>query len=318
MNGPICVTGASGLIGAALVRALRQQGRSVIELDLRSRLAGDVRRRVDIRRALRGCAGVVHLAAISRVIWGERSPDLCWQTNVGGVRNVLDEAIASRRRPWVIFASSREVYGEPRTLPVVESAPLNALNVYGHTKVIGEQLTLKAREEGLHTAVVRFSNVYGAASDHADRVIPAFVRGALAGRPLRVDGWNHTFDFTHLDDTVRGVLSVIERMDARGAPPPPIHFVTGRPTSLGELARLVVGLAGSRSRIEGAPPRDFDVAGFVGDPSRAKALLGWCPQITLETGLTRLIGDLQAVDGRYRVNTEPRPDDSALPLTAGG
>ena len=70
-----------------------------------------------------GVDGVIHLAAVSRVVWGQKNPELCWETNVTGVQNVLDAAREASSRPWVISASSREVYGEAEHLPVSEDMP---------------------------------------------------------------------------------------------------------------------------------------------------------------------------------------------------
>ena len=171
-----------------------------------------------------------------------------------------------------------------------EDAPVRPVNVYGRSKAAGERLVLGARGHGLRTAVVRLSNVFGSIDDHADRVIPAFARAAAEGRPLRVCGRGHTFDFTPLEDAVRGLSALVELLEDGGPPPPPIHLVTGRATTLGELAATAVGIAGGRSPIVEAAPRSYDVARFVGDPGRARALLGWEARVGLADALGRMIG----------------------------
>ncbi len=270
------VTGSAGLIGSALVRALEADGHAVVGLDLRT--GGDVR---DDVTALADCDGIVHLAAVSRVVWAERDPESAWATNVGGTANVCE--LAADRGMWVLFASSREVYGQPASLPVREDAPLAPLNVYARTKVEGERL-VRDLPRG---AVVRFSNVYGATDDHADRVIPAFVRAALAGGTLVVEGRAHTFDFVWIDDAVRGILALVRRM-SDGEVPAPVHLVTGVGTTLLDLAERVVAITDA-GRIADGPPRTFDVSRFQGDPSRAASLLGWRAEVGLEEGLRRLI-----------------------------
>ncbi|WAS91386.1 NAD-dependent epimerase/dehydratase family protein [Nannocystis punicea] len=298
MNQTILLTGSAGLIGTALTAHLRPLNLDVRTLDLRDPGGpGDIRDAETVRRAVLKCTGIIHLAAVSRVVWGERDPAACRATNIRGTRLILEAAHASPIRPWVIFASSREVYGQPRRLPVTEDAALAPINVYGDTKVAGERLVAEARGLGLGVAIVRLSNVYGSLADHHDRVIPAFVRAAVRGAPLRVDGPGHTFDFTHVDDTACGI-AVLAAMLARGeSPPPPIHFLTGQPTTLGELAALAVELAGTRAPIVGAPPRDFDVARFFGDPARAHRLLGWSPRVPLREGLARFIAAVRAEEG---------------------
>ena len=292
----LLLTGSSGLIGTALHAALVGRGVEVECLDLHAdgRAFGDVRDLDRVRRAMRACDGVVHLAAVSRVILGERDPGLCWATNVGGLDNVLRAAAEAPLRPWVVFASSREVYGQPPKLPVTEDAPLRPVNVYGRSKVEGERLVTTAARAGVRASVVRLSNVFGSTRDHVDRVVPAFARAAVLGHPLRVEGAESTFDFTHVADVTRGLVELVRLMADGGLPPPPIQLVSGVPTTLGDLARLIVDVAGSRSRFEVGAPRAFDVARFHGSPARALALLGWSATTPLDEGVWKLVGAFRA------------------------
>ncbi len=295
MSYRVLVTGSQGLVGGALRGSLEARGNEIVGLDLRGAGSehGDVRHPGRVREAIAGCRGVVHLAAVSRVIWAERAPDDCWSTNIGGLRRVLEAALEQPARPWVIFASSREVYGQSRCLPATEDSPLQPVNVYGRSKVEGERLVEAARAGGLRTATVRLSNVYGSALDHADRVVPAFARAAVEGNAIRIDGAECTFDFTHIDDTARGMVVVMDRLEA-GETLPPIHLLTGTPTTLRELAAMAMALAGKAVPVVEAPPRSFDVSRFHGDPSRARELLGWEPRVGLRDGFARLVRDLRA------------------------
>lgn len=290
----ILVTGSEGLIGRALCRALESIGFEVARLDLRDPVCAlDTRVDEHVRLLMGGCSGVVHLAAVSRVIDGEREPEQCRSTNIQGTRNVINAAARSSLLPWVVFGSSREVYGAAEHFPVSEDAPRRPVNVYGHTKVAGEDMIENLRDDyGNETVILRFSNVYGSISDHATRVVPAFARGAALGETLRVDGAKHVFDFNHLDDTVAGIVAVVRKLES-GHTPPTIQFVSGTQTTLGELAHMCVELAETNSTIVEAPPRSFDVSAFCGDPSRARSLLGWSPRVPLRDGLARLISDFR-------------------------
>lgn len=283
----ILVTGSSGLIGRALVDTLRSRGHHVEGLDARDEGSwfGDVRDPDRVARAVEGCSGVVHLAAMSRVAWGEDEPDLCRAINVGGVRNVLDAVEDSARAPWIIFASSREVYGHGTAGVTAEDAPFEPLNVYAHTKVAGERMVQEAASAGVRAGIVRLSNVYGDVDDHPDRVIPAFVRRALLGEPLHVQGPSHGFDFTYLDDTIDGIIRVVDRLRAGDTWIDPIHFVTGRTTSLLELAEAVLEVTGSASSLEILDPRPFDVLRFSGSAERAQRELGWSARVPLMDGI---------------------------------
>lgn len=295
MPSRIFITGSHGLVGTALCMTLQRAGFEVTPLDLRASgpARGDVCNREHLRRAVEGCTGIIHLAAVSRVVWGEQDPERCWSTNVGGTKAVVEQALTHRPRPWLIFASSREVYGQPSRLPVTESCERCPVNIYGRSKLEAERIIERARREGLRAAILRLSNVYGSTADHADRVVPAFARAAALGTPLSVQGPDHTFDFTHLEDTVRGITQLVDRLERGEPPPPPIHLLTGRPTTLGELATLAVELAGTRAPIRRDPPRTFDVSHFYGDPAHAEAQLGWSPQITIQAGLHRLVHDFR-------------------------
>lgn len=293
----IGITGSEGLIGTALLLLLRSRGYRTASFDLRIPAAraghGDVLDQKAVRQLAGACDGVVHLAAVSRVIHGERDPQRCWKTNVMGTQAVLDAAFAAAHRPWVIFASSREVYGQADSLPVGEDAPLRPVNVYGRSKVEAERRVIEARERGLRTAILRFSNVYGSAHDHPDRVVPAFARAAAFGETLRVDGSQHLFDFTHLSDTVAGILAAIQRIE-QGEALPPIHILTGHGTSLGDLAALAIAAGGKRSHCVEAPARIYDVARFVGDPTLAKQRLGFRARVSIAQGIARLVHSFAA------------------------
>lgn len=295
MTARILITGASGLIGTDLRPALEGLGHRVHGLDLVT--GQDVREPLD----LEAYDGVVHLAAMSRVAVAEANPEACWSTNVGGTENVLRAAEACLRRPWVLFASSREVYGQPAELPVGEDEPLRPLNVYGRAKVRGEELVSAS---SLVTGIVRLSNVYGRVTDHADRVVPAFARAAANGERVRVDGRQNGFDFTWIDDAIAGLLAMVQILDG-GERLPPIQLVTGRETSLGELAELAVGL-GASAAVE-APPRPYDVGRFCGVDHRARELLDWQASVSIEEGLSRLVqafrSDAIHVDGTFATST---------------
>lgn len=293
----VLVTGSSGLIGTALRAELAKRGFDTRGFDIRGVGAdlGDITQPEALVAAAEGAVGIVHLAAVSRVIWGEKDPEKCWAVNAVGSRNVFEAARRSSSQPWVIFSSSREVYGQPTTLPCHEDAPVTPVNIYGRSKADAEETTYKYRDFGLNTSVIRLSNVYGSIDDHHDRVVPAFSRGAALGQPLRVDGSDHTFDFTHLDDTIDGIARLIVKLDAGELKnPPPIHFLTGEATTLGQLAHIAAEAGGGRSSITEAPPRSFDVSHFWGDPSRSNELLGYKAVIDIRTGVHRLVADFAA------------------------
>lgn len=294
----ILITGSEGLIGSALRKRLIQAGHEVAGFDIAAR---DSHSRLDITdypsvvAAVEGCSGIVHLAAVSRVVWGERDPARCNAVNVGGTRNVLRAAGArGRRAPWVLVAGSREVYGQALAQPVRESAELRPLNVYARSKAAAESLVARGRASGLRACVIRFSSVYGSVADHPDRVAPAFARLAASAGALRIDGQSTTLDFTHVDDVAAALQIATAELSAGGGPLPTLHLASGRGVSLPNLAGIAIAAAG-RGTIEIGPPRNYDVTSFIGDPALAEHILGWRATIGIEEGMACLVRSFQSI-----------------------
>lgn len=285
------VTGSEGLIGSDVVAALERAGHEARRMDIRVPAGaeghGSILDAGALDRLSAGCDGIIHLAAISRVVHGELDPELCNRTNIEGTARVLEAA--RRSGAWVLFSSSREVYGEPAELPVREDAPLRPMNVYGRSKLRGEDLVEEARRGGLRTAILRLGNVYGNDRDHEDRVIPAFARAAALGEDLRIEGEHNTFDFTHVMDVAEGIVTTAELLAGGERALPAIHFASGRGTTLGELARMIAAASSRKPRVILTEARSFDVSRFVGDPARAKDILGWVAKTPLEEGVRSMV-----------------------------
>lgn len=270
----LLVTGSEGLIGRHLCKSFESAGVAYRRFDLARSEQEDVTKIESVENAMDGVSGIVHLAAVSRVVWGQQDPARCISTNVVALKHLLEIAGAQKSKPWIIFGSSREVYGQAERFPVNEDCPFRPMNVYADTKVAGERLIGRARDTGLVANICRFSGVFGCVDDHPDRVVPAFAATAARGGELRIDGSSHVFDFTHIGDTVRGLHKLVEAT-ASGERLPPIHFVSGEGTTLGGLAELAAAHARKPVTFTEAPPRSFDISGFIGCPERAAHLLGW-------------------------------------------
>jgi nucleoside-diphosphate-sugar epimerase len=288
----ILITGSAGLIGRATATRLASNSAEIIRYDLRHRQKSgrhDLHDVADLEHAVKGATGIVHLGAVSRVGEGENDPARCWSTNVEATRHLLQLAAGSRERPWVVFASSREVYGQQKQFPVSEDAPLRPANVYARSKAAAESLIGMAREEGLRACVVRLSNVYGDIDDYADRVVPAFAAAAARGGFLRVEGPENALDLVHLDDTVDGLCRIAGMFSAGEKQVPLLHLVSGARTTLAELAGIAVSEGAPGTKAVQTSPRSFAVREFYGDPARARAVLGWRATIPIRTGFANLV-----------------------------
>ncbi len=285
----IAITGSSGLIGRELIKQLSAQ-HELIEIDI----ALD-ERNYDIsdaniaRKLTKSCEGIIHLAAVSRVAEAQEFPLRTWSSNVSGTHNILDAALRSSSRPWVIHASSREVYGDQPRQAITEDTPMTPLNIYGRSKAAGEGMVYGAQDAGANVAILRFANVYGDIYDYSDRVIPAFSRAAVNGTTLRVDDASVCMDFTHVVDVSKGVVKVVDQLTSGEKNLPPIHFATGTGTTLGELARLAVTASNNTCELNEVEKREASVGCFIGDPSRAKSLLGWTHETPIQSGFTEMV-----------------------------
>ena len=294
----ILLTGSSGFIGAALKRLLEENGIEVVPFDIKDNPLDDVRDFSALQSKIASIHGIVHLAAVSRVKIAHENPLECVNTNIGGIINVLESARLLRtdnNRPWVIFGSSREVYGESAILPVNESSTRKAINVYGVSKLTGEELCKTYSDNyGLKVRVLRFSNVYTGKNDHLDRVIPKFILQALKEEDLIINGTgDEIFDFTYIDDTIQGIQACIQEIERNNHLFDDFNISTGIPISLKQLADTIIKKTQSKSAVEFTKPRSYDVNKFYANPSKAIDLLGFSPKVTLDKGIDLSIAELK-------------------------
>jgi UDP-glucose 4-epimerase len=279
----ILVTGGAGFIGSHLVdRLASERSNYIVVLDnlRRGRLENlskslhrirfiqaDIRERAAVEEAMRNVDIVYHLAAQSNVMGSAQDIDYSFSTNVNGTFEVLRAAAAGGVKR-LLFASSREVYGEPACLPVKETAPLTPKNAYGASKAAGEAYCGIFNSPAFQVRTVRLTNVYGPRD--FGRVIPIFAHQALKGEPLTLFGGKQIIDFVWIDHAVESLIRAI-KVDAL---PGPINVGTGIRTDLQTLARRIILVAKSNSQLCIAPAREVEVAQFVADTLLQKKHLG--------------------------------------------
>ncbi|MDQ3810042.1 MAG: SDR family NAD(P)-dependent oxidoreductase [Chloroflexota bacterium] len=280
----IVVTGGAGFIGSHLVdRLISTTQAQVVVLDNLSRgrlenltdarsprltfIAGDLRDPALVDQVLREAEVVFHLGAQSTVMGALEDLEYSFSTNVIGTFNVLRSA-SQHRVARVVFASSREVYGEALELPVDEGQPLLAINHYGASKVMGEAYCRAFRHtHGLHTVVLRLANVYGPRD--IGRVIPTWLRQATQGADLTVCGGKQIIDFIWVD----WVVDALMRAADQDVVLPPINIGSGTGTPILQLAKRIAGLTGGQSRVHILPARPVEVTRYVANVDRMRSLL---------------------------------------------
>src|SRR5204862_6520745 len=261
--------------------ALRTGKASLREIDSRDSEA--------VPASIDGADLVFHQAAL-RWTRCQESPRECHEVMVDGTFNVLAAAVAAKAA-HVVLASSAVVYGEPESLPIHEDQPLNGTTFYGSMKVANEQLARAfAHLNGLPTTTLRYFNVYGPRMDVRSRFVEVMVRWLNLideGKPLTLYGdGSSSVDFVYVGDVVRANLLACEAT----APAAIVNVCSGVETKMRDLAALLLRLTGSSVGMEFKPqPEGALPARRVGDPRRAKELLGFKATTTLEEGVTKLI-----------------------------
>lgn len=310
----VLVTGGRGFLGARLVGALLRAGHGVTALDNGFRGAGelpeevtlvdaDVRDPEAVRHACRGAEVVFHLAAIQGTGNFYDIPDEVLDVNLRGVLNVAEGCGAEGVRR-LVFSSSSEVYGLPETFPTTEEGPLSVPDVlnprwsYGGSKLAGELVVANyARQRGFEYTILRYHNVYGPAMGW-DHVIPQFIRRLELGEEFTIQGdGEQSRSFCYVDDAVDATLA------AAGSTVADEILNIGNPAAevtINELARLAIRLSGKTVKPIHVPFQGEGTRRRVPDISRARELLGFRPQVTLEDGLSRTYDWYAAELGRMQ------------------
>jgi dTDP-glucose 4,6-dehydratase len=297
------VTGGAGFLGSHLCERLLEDGYRVICVDsletgslqnvehLRGDAFGfinhDITSHLEVEEPI---DFVYHLASPASPIDYLRLPLLTLKVGSHGTHNAL--GLAKWKRARFLLASTSEVYGDPLVHPQPETYwgnvnPIGPRGVYDEAKRYAEALTMAYhRQQGVDTCIVRIFNTYGPRMrPHDGRAIPTFIRQAQANEPLTVFGdGSQTRSFCYVDDLIRGLVLL-----AKSGEHLPVNIGNPAEYTLLELAQKVLEATGSASEIvyEALPVDDPKVR--QPDITRARQLLGWEPQVSLEEGLRRTL-----------------------------
>lgn len=320
MSRRVLVTGATGMVGGWLVRALLERGDRVVVLrrsapgpgavlaaeGLEARcvaVPGDL---LDDRSLVHGLVDheidtIFHLAGQTIVADAVRAPLAAWEANVRGTYLLLEAARAAGVERTVV-ASSIRVYGEAAragSAPPREDAPLDPRDPYGASKAAADVIARSYwSTHGMAVAVARASNVYGGGDRNRSRLVPEAIDAALAGRApvLRCDG-TPRLNLLHVDDVVAAYLAIADALDVRDGPRTArgeAFNVGGEdPRAVGEIAALACRLAGSaiEPQLRGAAGKDAepDAPDPRVDCTKLRERTGWRPRVSLEDGLAQTI-----------------------------
>lgn len=296
--GKVLVTGSSGTIGTRLCeRLMAETGRTVVGVDRRPNVWSEAVQAVTVvadllhPEALEALPTdfdvVIHLAANARVHDVVVDPDQA-RDNILTVYNTL-EFCRRNGIPRVMFASSREVYGnvggsvhaeEPVLIHTCESP-------YAASKMAGEALVHSyQRCYGLEFINIRFSNVYGMYDD-SNRVVPLFIRLTTEGQDLTVFGEDKLLDFTYIDDAVHGVMQALDRFER--ARNDVYNLAYGQGTTILEVAETVRERLAADNQIHVGQVRTGEVVQYVADIAKAREQLRYNPRVPFQAGIEKTV-----------------------------
>jgi dTDP-glucose 4,6-dehydratase len=303
MNQRVVITGAAGFIGSHLSEALLDRGDEVIGVD--NLLTGHI-------------ANIAHLANrrftflkhdVTNYIYIDGPVDfvLHWASpaspidylelpiptlKVGALGTHKALGLAKAKGARFVLASTSEVYGDPLEHPQKETYwgnvnPIGPRGVYDEAKRFAEAMTVAYhRYHGIDAKIVRIFNTYGPRMRVNDgRAVPAFISQALRNEDVTVFGdGSQTRSFTYITDLVDGILRLMQSSLNE-----PVNIGNPREMTIAEIARTIIRMTGSKSRIVHQPLPTDDPKVRQPDITRARTLLGWEPRVALEDGLVHTI-----------------------------
>ena len=299
----ILVTGGNGAVGCNLVKKLLEQDAKVTVLDDFSQsraenlkkhqnlivIKGDITNKKSLSKVFsKKFDYVFHLAARFANELSVKDPLEDLRVNVQGTLQVL--LYASKQKPErFLYTSSSSLYGHQQNSVMKEDLVPNPSTPYATSKLSAEYYCKSIHElYGMDYTIVRLSNSYGPYDPPGiyRNAIPNFFENAMHDKPLTITGTGkETRDFTFVEDCVEGIILAATK---KGGKNETFNLGTGKETQIRDIAKLILNITRSKSKINHKPMRSFDhVKRRKMDISKAKSMIGYNPSTTLEQGLEK-------------------------------
>lgn len=278
----IIITGSTGFIGSALIKALRVRSHLAV-IAPSTRLS----ERTKLARML--CEGdtVVHLACSTTPAGAEQNRQKDVEENIIGTLNLLDACIEKKIAKFIFASSGGTVYGKHSKHPIKESDPIEPQGAYGAMKLaIEKYIGVYGHLYNMPFTIVRIANPYGRKIDtqRLQGSVDVFLRKIVNGERIEVWGnGNVVRDYIHIDDVLEFFVRAIEKPSIAGI----YNLGTGRGASLKEVIRLIEKTTRRKALVKYTPKRNFDLGYNILNISKAKAT-GWKPRYTLTKGIEKL------------------------------
>lgn len=306
----VLISGGCGFIGSALARRLVDFGAKVTIVDslipsyggnlaniadIRERLwlnISDVRDPYAMEHLLRGQDYLFNLAGQTSHLDSMSDPLTDLNINVSAQLSILEAVRRVTPGIRIVFASTRQLYGRPKYLPVDEDHPVLPVDINGIHKLAGEYYHLLYHKVyGIPSSCLRLTNTYGPGmrvKDARQTFLGIWLKLLLSGQPIKVFGdGTQLRDFNYVDDVVDAMLLAATRDEAIGEV---MNLGSDEVISLRDLAQLMVSVNGQGAwELVPFPPdrKAIDIGDYYGNWARAQKLLAWRPSVALEEGLRR-------------------------------
>lgn len=319
----VLVTGAGGFIGSHLTEKLVNLGADVsaflrynsrsdegmvrqLPAEIRKNMRivyGELRELETVRKAMKNIDVVFNLAALVSIPYSYLHPQEVIETNTIGTLNVVTAA-RDEEVEKIVQTSTSEVYGTARYVPIDEQHPKQPQSPYSASKIAADAIALSFYYSfNLPVTIIRPFNAYGPRqSDRA--VIPSIISQALTKKEILVGDITPTRDFNFVTDTVEGFTKIAESQESIGQE---INIGSGLEISITDLIQKIISATGREVKVvqeeRRLRPEKSEVRRLCADNSKARKLIGWEPQVSLETGLKKTVewirshGDFYKMDG---------------------
>jgi NAD dependent epimerase/dehydratase len=301
------VTGSSGFIGSHLTEYLVEKGYEVVAFDRYNSnnhygwleqskykkkikfILGDIRDFDSVNKAMQGCDGVMHLAALIGIPYSYISPTAYIKTNVEGTLNVLESA-KNLKLKQVIITSTSEVYGTAMKKKLSEKDELKAQSPYAASKIAADQLSLSYyRSFGLPIKIIRPFNTFGPRQS-ARAVIPTIITQAITNKKIKIGNLNATRDFLFVEDLCSAYEKILKSNKLFG------EVVNVGVNSEISIKNLIVKISKilkiklisvvEKQRIR---PKKSEVNRLNCNNEKLKKLTNWKPKYKVDEGLVKMI-----------------------------
>lgn len=281
----ILVTGHNGFVGKNLVKELERRDAQVVTLQ------DENKKRIDIRnwqkiKDIDNLDMIYHLAALTYVPFSFENPRKTYEVNVSGTLNMLELGRLNNIEKFIFMSSY--VYGKPHYLPINEKHPINPLNPYAKSKVMGENLCKSYNKDfNLNCIIFRPFNIYGN-NQNSNFLIPSIIKQLKVGK-IKLKDPEPKRDFLHLIDLIDALIKAGKYNEKFNV----FNLGYGKSYSVKQIVDKIIDIYGKDIDVKyTGEKRKNEIMNTVADTKKINKKLGWTPHVTLDKGLNTILNKI--------------------------